>query len=321
MLESPYKRTVAVGIFVLLGTAFLITGILLVGNLRETFSTKIALTTLFDDVGGLQKGDNIWFSGVKIGTIENVEFYGHSQVKVTMAVKVEAQQYIRKDAKVKLGSDGLLGNKILILFGGSEDQPVIENGDTIQMEETLGSEEILAMLQRNNENILAITSDLKYITQKISSGEGSLGKLIYDDNIYDDLRMTFESLKNTMNEADELVTSLKTISKDLTREGSLVNQLANDTTVYPGIKATVMQLEGISEKANELLKGIQTASNDSNSTVGLLLNDQQTGASLKETIKNLESSSAKLDEDLEALQSNFLLRRYFKKKAKANKQE
>lgn len=316
MLDKPYKRSVIVGIFVLLGTAFLIAGILLVGNLRQTFTTKIQLTALFDDVGGLQKGDNIWYSGVKIGTIDKLDFFGHSQVKVTMAVNVEAQQYIHKDARVKLSSDGLLGNKILVIYGGTEYEPTVGDGDMLVMEKTLGSEEILAMLQKNNENILAITSDLKYITQKVSSGEGSLGKLIYDDDIYGDIKSSIASLKTTMKEASELVGSLTSISNKLSQEGSLVNQLASDTTVFPSIKSSVAHLEELSAKATTLITTIHTATNDSTTSLGLLMNDQESGASLKETIKNLESSSAKLDEDLKALQSNFLLKKYFKKKAK-----
>lgn len=316
MLDKPYKRSVIVGIFVLLGTAFLIAGILLVGNLRQTFTTKIQLTALFDDVGGLQKGDNIWYSGVKIGTIDKLDFFGHSQVKVTMAVNVEAQQYIHKDARVKLSSDGLLGNKILVIYGGTEYEPTVGDGDMLVMEKTLGSEEILAMLQKNNENILAITSDLKYITQKVSSGEGSLGKLIYDDDIYGDIKSSIASLKTTMKEASELVGSLTSISNKLSQEGSLVNQLASDTTVFPSIKSSVAHLEELSAKATTLITTIHTATNDSTTSLGLLMNDQEAGASLKETIKNLESSSAKLDEDLKALQSNFLLKKYFKKKAK-----
>lgn len=316
MLDKQYKRTVIVGIFVLLGTAFLIAGILLVGNIRQTFSTKVELSALFDDVEGLQKGDNIWFSGVKIGTIDHLDFFGHSQVKVYMAVNVEAQQYIHKDAKVKLSSDGLLGNKILVIYGGTEYEPTVEDGDMLVMEKTLGTEEIMAMLQKNNENILAITSDLKYITQKVSSGEGSLGKLIYDNEIYGDIKSSITSLKTTLKEASELVGSLTSISNKLNQDGNLVSQLASDTTVYPSIKSSVAQLEELAGKSTVLINGINAATKDSTTTLGLLMNDEESGTSLKETIKNLESSSAKLDEDLKALQSNFFLRKYFKKKAK-----
>ncbi|MFA9392531.1 MAG: MlaD family protein [Prolixibacteraceae bacterium] len=321
MVDTPNKRAVVVGIFVLLGTAFLISGVLLVGNLRETFTTKIELNTLFDDVAGLQKGNNIWFSGVKIGTISNLEFYGHSQVKVTLAVDVKSQQYIRKDAKVKLSSDGFIGNKILIIYGGTEYAPAVEDGDMLIMEKTLGTEEILAMLQKNNENILAITSDFKYITQKISSGEGSIGKFLNDDKMYDDIKSSVSALKSTMGEAQKLVGSLNEISNSITKEGSLVNALATDTSIYPSIKTSVNELKELTVKANTLLAGINAATEDSTTSLGILLNDEASGSSLKETIKNLESSSATLDEDLKALQSNFLLKRYFRNKAKAAESE
>ncbi|MEO8762602.1 MAG: MlaD family protein, partial [Bacteroidia bacterium] len=90
MKESPNKRAIIVGIFVLLGLVFFAAGILTIGNLHQTFSTKMQVTTFFDDVNGLQKGNNIWFSGVKIGTVKKVEFYGKSQVKVIMNIDADA---------------------------------------------------------------------------------------------------------------------------------------------------------------------------------------------------------------------------------------
>ena len=315
-MDSSVKRSVIVGIFVVLGTLFLTAGILLVGNLRETFTTKLELTTVFEDVNGLQKGNNIWFSGVKIGTISNLEFYGFSQVKVTLAIDVKSQQFIHNDAKVKLSSDGFIGNKILVIYGGTADAPVVQDGDILMMEKTLGTDEILATLQKNNENILAISSDLKFITQKIAQGEGSIGKLLNDDKLYSDITSTVSSLKNTMNDAGKMVKSLNEISHNLTKEGTLINELSTDTLIFESVKTTVIQIQDISAKASTLLADLKVATNDSTTTLGVLLNDGESGSNLKETLKNLESSSQKLDEDLEAIQSNFLFRRYFKNKEK-----
>ncbi|MEP7170246.1 MAG: MlaD family protein, partial [Bacteroidota bacterium] len=119
MNETSNKRPVIVGIFVFIGLIFLVAGILMVGNLHETFKKKMKIVSLFDDVNGLQTGNNIWFSGVKIGTVSSLHFYGKSQVEVSMKIETKAQQYIRKDAKVKIGTDGLIGNKILVIYGGS----------------------------------------------------------------------------------------------------------------------------------------------------------------------------------------------------------
>src|SRR5680860_338524 len=104
MNESPNKRAVIVGLFVFLGFAFLIAGTLMVGNLHETFTNKMEIVTVFDNVGGLQKGNNVWFSGVKIGTVSNLDFYGKSKVEVRLKFDKKAQKYIRKDAKIKLSS-------------------------------------------------------------------------------------------------------------------------------------------------------------------------------------------------------------------------
>lgn len=311
------KRAVIVGIFVMLGTSFLIAGILLVGNLRETFTTKVELLAHFDDVGGLKKGDNIWFSGVKIGTVSGMEFYGKSQVKVHIAIDVKAQKYIYKDASVKLSSDGFIGNKILVIYGGSEAAGEVNAGDKLEVAKTLSTEDIMATLQQNNENIMAITDDLKILTSKIVSGEGSIGRLMNDNVLYDDLTATMASLKSTAKQANSMMGQLNEITQGLQAEGSLIGELTRDTLLFQSFSTTMLQLEQIAGAADGLLKSIHAASADTTVSLGILMNDQGTGASLKETIKNLESSSEKLDEDLKALQSNFLLRRYFKQKEKA----
>src|SRR5665647_1680843 len=102
MDESPNKKAVIVGVFIFIGLMFLLAGILIVGNLRETFNTKMSVISIFDDVSGLKEGNNVWYSGVKIGTVSSMNFFGKSQVEVILNVATRAQKYIRKDAKVKI---------------------------------------------------------------------------------------------------------------------------------------------------------------------------------------------------------------------------
>ncbi len=167
MNESPNKRAVIVGLFVFTGLAFLVAGTLMVGNLHETFTNKMEIIARFDDVAGLKKGNNVWFSGVKIGTVSNLEFFGESQVEVRLKIDKKTQQYIRKDTKVKLSSDGLIGNKILVIYGGTEKYPEVQEGDTLGVEKTFTSEDMINTLQENNKNILAITADFKTISKKV----------------------------------------------------------------------------------------------------------------------------------------------------------
>lgn len=316
MNEPSNKRAVIVGLFVLTGLAFLVAGILMVGNARETFKRKMKVVALFDDVGGLQTGNNVWFSGVKIGTISSLKFFGNSQVEVIMKIETKSQQYIRKDANVKLSTDGLIGNKILVIYGGSSKLPEVEEGDTLSVEKTFTSDDMINTLQENNKNILAITNDFKVISKKLADGDGTIGKFLSSNTVYDNIDAATQSLQSASEKANQLIASLNTFSNGLNKKGTLANELINDTIVYNSIKTSAMQIQQMADTASLLISNLNFAVSNPKSSIGILLHDEEAGSYLKATIKNLESSSEKLDEDLEAAQHSFLLRGYFKKKDK-----
>jgi phospholipid/cholesterol/gamma-HCH transport system substrate-binding protein len=315
MNKSPNKRAVIVGLFVFIGLLLLVACVLIIGNLHETFKKKIEVVTLFDDVSGLQVGNNIWFSGVKIGTVSSLKFYADRKVKVLMKVEDKAVPYIHEDAFVKLSTDGLIGNKILVIYGGTSRSPQINEGDTLRVEKTFSSEDMINTLQENNKNLLVITNDFKLITHKIASGEGTVGKLINDNSLYAHLDSATLSLQNASIQAKQLITSLTAFSKGLNKKGTLANELTTDTVVFKSLKASVLHLQQMSDNANVFVNNLKEASSNPHSSIGVLLHDEESGVRLKQTIKNLETSSEKLDQDLEAAQQNFLLRGFFKKKA------
>ena len=314
MNDSPNKRAILVGLFVFVGIVFLLIGVLTIGNLHETFKRKVRVVALFDEVSGLQAGNNIWFSGVKIGTVSNVEFFGKDKVKVVLKVEEKALQYIRKDAFVKLSTDGLIGNKILVIYGGTSRSAEIAEGDTLGVEKTFTSEDMINTLQENNKNVLAITNDFKVISKNLSQGNGTVGKLLNDDAIYNHLDAATISLQNASGKAQQLIASLSTFSAGLNKKGTLANQLTTDTIVFNSLKSTVLQLHQIADTASAFVTNLNTVSSNTKTPVGILLHDEESGAHLKQTLKNLESGSQKLDEDLEAAQHNILLRGFFKKK-------
>jgi phospholipid/cholesterol/gamma-HCH transport system substrate-binding protein len=317
MNESPNKRAVIVGVLVFFGVIIFLAGILMVGNLKETFKNKMEVVAHFDEVNGLKKGNNIWFSGVKIGIVNSLNFYGKSQVEVSMSISTTAKQYIRKDAKVRISSDGFIGNKILVIYGGTEGAGEVQERDTLGVEKTFSSEDMINTLQENNMNVLEITKKLKTITNLLSAGEGTLGKLLYDSSLYENINSATASLKITSAKAQQLVNSLAVFSSGLNKKGTLANELTTDTIVFNSVKTTVMHLQQISDSAALFVTNLKQAATNPKTSVGVLLYDVESGSRLKETIKNMESSSKKLDEDLEAAQHSFLLRGYFKKKAKA----
>lgn len=316
MNESPNKRAIIVGLFVFFGLLFLLIGILTIGNLHETFKRKVRIIAVFDDVSGLQVGNNIWFSGVKVGTVSDLEFYESNKVQVVLKVEDKVLKNIRKDAFVKLSTDGLIGNKILVIYGGKLSSPIVEEGDTLRVEKTFTSEDMINTLQENNKNVLAITKDFKVISANLAQGNGTVGKLLTDEAIYLQLNAATRSLQYASSKAENLISSLNTFSEGLNKKGTLANQLTTDTVVFNSLKSSALQLRLMADTAAVFINNLKSASMNSKTAVGVLLYDEETGARLKETIKNLESGSLKLDEDLKAAQHSIFLRRYFKDKKK-----
>ena len=149
-MRGENKRSVIVGIFVFLGIAILVAGVLTLGGQQKKFVKSIQLKAVFDDIGGLQTGNNIWFSGVKIGTVRKINFYGDSQVEIEMNVEEEVVEFIRKDSKATISSDGLIGNKIIVIYGGTTLAPPVEDGDRLESVMPLDTDQMMETLQVNS---------------------------------------------------------------------------------------------------------------------------------------------------------------------------
>lgn len=319
MKTASVKRAVTVGIFIFLGLVIFIVGILILGGQQRTFEKKIKLKAVFNDVGGLQKGNNVWFSGVKIGTIDDMKFHGNSQVEVIMKVEKEVQRYIRRNAKARISSEGFIGNKIVDIYGGTSNRPIVADGDVLGVEEALSTDQIMATLQKNNLNLLEITNNFKEISARLSGGQGSVGKLLTDESLANSLEATATTLRQASANAQRLTSNIAAYSAQLQNKGSFANNLVTDTVIFNRLQATATELDRVSRSANDVVNNLKTASgnlNSSNTPIGALLNDQETANNLKLTLRNLQSGTEKLDENMEALQHNFLLRGFFRKKAK-----
>jgi phospholipid/cholesterol/gamma-HCH transport system substrate-binding protein len=303
-----------VGFFVLIGLAILTAGVLLLGHINRSLQSRIKVVSYFDDVNGLQRGNFVWFYGVRIGTVSSIRLKGADDVEVTMEIDSKIKQYIHKDSKVKLGSDGLIGNRILVIYGGTKESPTVEAGDILGYEKTLSTEDIMNTLQQNNENLKKITGNFAIISQKLAEGEGSMGRLLNDNSIYDKLNSAASSLQGASVKAQQLLGALSEYSAGLKKEGTLAYELTSDTAVFSSLKESVGKLSQIADTASLLINTLRNASDNKNTAVGALLNDENTGAELKQTISNLKVSTEKLNEDLEGLQHTFPLKRYFKKK-------
>lgn len=316
MSETNNRKRLAVGIFIFAGLVILVTGVLAIGGQRKAFVKTFTLRSVFSDVQGLQSGNNVWLAGMKVGTVKKVAFYGSTGIEVIMNIEQQALSHIRKDAHVRVSTDGLVGSKIVVIEGGSPGAPAITTGDELPSEQVAGTRELLTTLQTSNANLLEITGNLRTVSGKLAAGEGTLGELINDPSIADRLRASITHLQTASAASEKMIAHLESFTGSLTRPGTLAGDLVTDTVVFHHLRGAVTRMNEAATAASQFSRSLQTAGeglNNSNTPLGLLLHDEETAADLQRTIKNLRISSKQLSEDLEAAQHNFLLRGFFKK--------
>jgi phospholipid/cholesterol/gamma-HCH transport system substrate-binding protein len=320
MAATGNRKSIIVGVFLALGLVLFILGVFTLGSQQKSFERVIQVSAVFQDVAGLKKGNDIWFSGVKVGTISSVNFVGTSEVKVIMRIDQNTQRYIHRNASVHIGSDGLIGNKIIVIDGGSPQAPMVQDGDILQAAKLLSTDDIMKTLQQNNQNLLGITADFKVLSHRILEGKGTVGALLADSAMGMQLRNSMRNLQLATNSAAQLAIQLDQFGHKVNTKGGLADQLFTDTTTFNRFKEVTAQLQKAANNANTITGNLNKATNKLNSTdntIGVLLNDPKSAERMKSIIDNMQQSSVKLNEDLLALQNNFLLKGYFKKKEKA----
>jgi len=318
------KQSVIVGIFIFLGIAIFVTGVFTIGFQRKTFAKSLDIQILFDDISGLQEGNNVWLSGVKIGTVKKISFHANTQVEVVLRIEQDAQLHITKDAKAKISTDGFIGNRIVVIYGGTPAAAPIQAGDRLISEKSTGTDELLATLQENNKNLLEITGNLKAVSSRIREGKGLIGQLINDASLANNLRVTLAHFKKASQNSEQTIAKINEYVNALNNKGTLVNELTTDTIVYAHLKMTMDHLNQASLSIAELADSLRQAGKSLSKTdnpAGVLLHDQKVASDLKEITRNLNTGSQELNEDLKALQSNFLFKGYFKNQEKQKKKE
>ncbi len=323
------------GLFVTIAAILLTLGIYFIGDNQKLFGSTFRLSSIFSNVNGLQRGNNVRFGGVDVGTVEQIVIINDSTLRVDMKIEESVKDHIKKDAIASIGSDGLVGSMIVNINWGKGNMPAVEDGDVLLSYSRLEATELLNTLGKTNENIAIFSNDLLRITQKINKGKGTLSMLLNDSVMAVELRQSIKNIKTTtayLNESGKLI---KDIADQVQNGEGLIGTLLKDTTImqrvdgivarleestfYDQLDSTMYNLKLTSERVasfSDELNQLATELNNGEGTFGAILKDSLMAEEFRQTLKNLNEGSVLLNEDLEALQHNFLTRKYFKKKEK-----
>jgi len=203
------KFKVRLGLFIAGGLMIFIVAIFVIGRQKNLFNPVFRLTTTFYNISGLQVGNNIRFSGIDVGTVGNIKIINDTTVQVDMIVEKDVQQFIKSDCIVAIGSSGIIGDRILTIIQGSTDAPLAKEGEQLDSEEPVETDQIMASLKVTADNVAIISYQLAEIMIKVNSGTGTIGRLIRDSTIATNINQTIVNLKNSSKGLNENMNAAK----------------------------------------------------------------------------------------------------------------
>ena len=203
------KFKVRLGLFITGGLLIFVVAVFIIGRQKNLFTAVYKLTTTFYNVSGLQVGNSIRFSGINVGTVDNIKIINDSTVQVDMLIQKNVQKFIKSDCQAAIGSAGLIGDRILVITQGSSDAVPAKNGQQILSKEPVEPDAIMASLQITADNAAVVSFQLAQIMTKVNSGSGTLGRFIQDSTIAENINQTIMNLKKSSKGLNENMNAAK----------------------------------------------------------------------------------------------------------------
>lgn len=317
-MEKAASQKIRLGLFVITGLLIFILAVYFIGDKQKMFGRTNRLEAVFNNVNGLQLGNNVRYSGISVGTVRGIEMINDTTIRVDMIIDKAIFPYIKKDAIATISSDGLVGNMIINIIPGKGNEPSVEPGDEIQTFNRIRTEDMLTTLNVTNENAAKLTENLLKITNEIIKGKGTLGTLLNDTLISKDLAETMRYLKTTTKGTSETATQLNNLIVSLNNKDNVVGVL-KDTAVANKIKNMASNLNQSTQDLNKVIANLDATIlniKQGKGAINYLANDPELVRKIDSTMTNINQASLKLNENMEAMRHNFLFSGYFKKQEK-----
>jgi len=271
-MKTTHSQKIKTGIFTLAGIILFVLGIFIIGSKKNMFGDTYQIYGTFKNVGGLNVGNNIRFAGITVGTVEDIQIISDTVIRVDMLMKGKVREFLKADAVATIGSDGLMGDKLITITSGTTNQTaVLKEGSQIRTTNPVDFDKVIGTFTNVADNANIITTELAGMAVQIRKGNGTISKLLYTDDLS-------RSLEGSAYNAQRMTSSLADITAQVkSGKGSMGSLLYTDT---------------------------------------LSSNLNKTAASANTALATINEAAYGFSENMKALQGNFFLRGYFKKKAR-----
>lgn len=242
-MENNSGFKVKLGAFVIFGILLLVVAMYLVGKNKNLFGDTFELRSHFSNVGGLREGNNVQFSGITVGTVKGIEFASETDVIVYMTIQDDVRQYIKTDSKASIGSDGLMGDKILVISPGLNSNKIVQDKMTIASKPTAGMDDLMAGFKQSVDNAAIVTHELALFTKSMNNPDGAISKLMND--------------KKFSNNVQSIMNNVDRFTQKMNNKNNVLSKLIDDEELAETVDSTINGINETVEAAqnNILLRG------------------------------------------------------------------
>ncbi len=320
-------NNIKLGAFVIAGLFFLILLLYMIGKNENLFGKTYVLKARFQHVQGAVAGNNVRYSGISVGTVKRVRILSDTVIEVSMVIETKMKKFIRKNAVVSIATDGFVGNKIINIVPSTEQAPLAEDGDILVSKKSLNTDDMLQVLNKTNNNIAAISEDLKETVSRIN-GSTALWALLNDMTIPANLRASVADIRSAAAKADLLTGNFNGIIEDVRNGKGSLGAILTDTSFAVNLDEAITNIKMAGEEVdklviemNSLVAGVSSDINKGRGTLNAVLKDTSIVSKLNATLDNIQKGTDGFNQNMEALKHNILFRGYFKKQERQKKKD
>lgn len=197
-MDISVSQKIKTGLFVLLSLFLLLAIIFFIGKQKNMFGGTFNVYAHFKNISGLKEGNYVRYAGINVGTVDNISILNDTTVVVMMVLQKSIRPYIKEDVTAGIGSDGLMGDKLVTISAGSYTSPVIKAGGILKASNPVDIDRIVNNLTKISDNAETLTGSLASIMTKINNGEGSFGRLVNSDKLVKNLEGTLTTAQATV---------------------------------------------------------------------------------------------------------------------------
>ena len=320
-------NTIKLGVFVLAGLLFLIVMLYMIGKNRNLFGSSFALKARFENVQGLAPGNNVRFSGIEIGTVKHIDIIADTIIEVVMLVDDKMKEIIRNNAIVTIGSDGLMGNKVINIAPARSPAPFVTKGEILNSRKALNTDDMMQTLSKTNQDISIVAAQLKIAVQKVNNS-AALWTLLNDETLPGNIRASAANVKMATLRAAVVASDLQSIVNVIKEGKGPLGTLITDTSLAIALHEAVSKINGVGDRADELAVSLNSVvtelKNDINTGKGpanAFFKDSSMVVKISSSLNNIQKGTDAFSQNMEALKHNFLFRGYFRKLEKQKNRE